>query len=375
MAFTIAMRATPTLSPDFMNYLMNTLKVSIYGLLWGFPVPIILALLLNRIRKEGIKKKIQLLIYAPNFISVIVLCGMVRMFLSPIGPMNKLLGISTNWMTMPAAFRTIYIASGIWQGAGWASIMYTAALSNASKELEEAARMDGANIFQQMWYVELPAIKNIIVIQFILQAGNIMSIGFEKAYALQTDMNLPASEILSTYVYRIGLLNGDYGYSTAVLPGHPFPFPADLLQTISMSDSDIFSGTVSFSERIQRFLSALNKTGKTPACPPAATLIHQSIKKADGDITVSELAARTGYSCRHISRIFTEYFGYSPKTFCRLLRFHHTLYEIFQDPHRNNSEFITQIGYSDQAHFQREFKTFMGETPRRFGRRLIQQKF
>lgn len=87
-------------SPDFMNYLMNTLKVSIYGLLWGFPVPIILALLLNRIRKEGIKKKIQLLIYAPNFISVIVLCGMVRMFLSPIGPMNKILGISTNWMTI-----------------------------------------------------------------------------------------------------------------------------------------------------------------------------------------------------------------------------------------------------------------------------------
>ena len=171
---------------------------------------------IEKIRKQGIKKKIQLLIYAPNFVSVIVLCGMVRMFLSPVGPMNKLLGISTNWMTMPAAFRTIYIASGIWQGAGWASIMYTAALSNASKELEEAARMDGANLLQQIWYVELPAIKDIIVIQFILQAGNIMSIGFEKAYALQTDMNLPASEILSTYVYRIGLLNGDYGYSTAV---------------------------------------------------------------------------------------------------------------------------------------------------------------
>ena len=145
-------------SPDFMSYLLNTLKLSIYGLLWGFPIPIILALLLNRIRKQGIKKKIQLLIYAPNFISVIVLCGMVRMFLSPVG----------------------------------------------------------ANLLQQIWYVELPAIKDIIVIQFILQAGNIMSIGFEKAYALQTDMNLPASEILSTYVYRIGLLNGDYGYSTAV---------------------------------------------------------------------------------------------------------------------------------------------------------------
>ena len=179
-------------SPDFMSYLMN------------------------RIQKTGIKKKVQLLIYMPNFISVIVLCGMVRMFLSPVGPLNKVLGISTNWMTMPSAFRTIYIASGIWQAAGWASIMYTAALSNASKELEEAALMDGANLLQQIWYVELPAIKNIIVIQFILQAGNIMSIGFEKAYALQTDMNLPASEILSTYVYRIGLLNGDYGYSTAV---------------------------------------------------------------------------------------------------------------------------------------------------------------
>ena len=203
-------------SPDFMRYLMNTLKLSVYGLLWGFPVPIILALLLNQIRSTGIKKNIQLLIYAPNFISVIVLCGMIRMFLSPVGPVNQLFGIQTNWMTMPSAFRTIYIASGIWQTAGWASIMYMAALANSSKELEEAAIVDGANIFQQIRYVQIPAIKNIIVIQFILQAGNIMSIGFEKAYALQTDMNLPAAEILSTYVYRIGLLNGDYGYSTAV---------------------------------------------------------------------------------------------------------------------------------------------------------------
>ena len=141
---------------------------------------------------------------------------MVRMFLSPVGPLNRLLGMNTNWMTMPSAFRTIYIASGIWQGAGWASIMYTAALSNASKELEEAAIVDGANLLQQIWYVELPAIKDIIVIQFILQAGNIMSIGFEKAYALQTDLNLDSAEIIATYVYKKGLLDGDYSFSTAV---------------------------------------------------------------------------------------------------------------------------------------------------------------
>ena len=160
-------------SPDFMNYLLNTLKLSIYGLLWGFPVPIILALLLNRIRRTGVKKKVQLLVYMPNFISVIVLCGMVRMLLSPVGPLNKLLGISTNWMTMPSAFRTIYIASGIWQTAGWASIMYTAALSNASKELEEAAIMDGAShvdiLFKIFLPISLPCLATITLFSIVNQ--------------------------------------------------------------------------------------------------------------------------------------------------------------------------------------------------------------
>ena len=162
------------------------------------------------------------------------------MFLSPVGPINQVLGIDTNWMTMPESFRTIYIASGIWQTAGWASIMYTAALSNASKDLEEAAIVDGANILQQIWYVELPAIKNIIVIQFILQAGNIMSIGFEKAFALQTDMNLPASEILSTFrvwlcgsgdfctcdTHSAGLCCGCFFYGSECIeqPGNQFQF-------------------------------------------------------------------------------------------------------------------------------------------------------
>ena len=203
-------------SPDFMRYLLNTLKLSVYGLLWGFPAPILLAFLLNRILSKSIKQKIQLVLYMPNFISVIVLCGIVRILLSPTGLINSLLGTSANFMTMPSAFRTIYIASGIWQGAGWASIIYTAALSNASKDLKEAAVIDGANLIQQIKAVEWPAIKDTVLIQFIMSVGNIMSIGFEKAYALQTDLNLNASEIISTYVYKKGLLDGDYGFSTAV---------------------------------------------------------------------------------------------------------------------------------------------------------------
>ena len=203
-------------SPDFMSYLANTLKLSIYGLLWGFPVPILLAFLLNRVVRVGIKRKVQLVLYMPNFISVIVLCGIVRILLSVTGPLNMLLGTSADFMTMPEAFRSIYIASGIWQGAGWASIMYTAALSNASAELKEAAIIDGANIFQQIKAVEWPAIKDVVIIQFIMSAGNIMSVGFEKAYALQTDLNMRSSEIIATYVYKKGLLDGDYGFSTAV---------------------------------------------------------------------------------------------------------------------------------------------------------------
>lgn len=203
-------------SPNFMKYLINTIKLSVYNLLWSFPIPILLAFLLNRIESTRLKKNIQLVLYLPNFISVIVLCGMVVILLSVNGPLNLLLGTKINFMTMPSAFRTIYIASGIWQGVGWASIIYTSALSNASKELKEAAEIDGANVFQMIKAVEWPAIKDMVVIQFILAAGNIMSIGFEKAYALQTDLNLDTSEIIATYVYKKGLLDGDYGFSTAV---------------------------------------------------------------------------------------------------------------------------------------------------------------
>ena len=203
-------------SPDFLSYLTNTLKLSVFGLLWGFPAPILLAFLLNRIMSSSIKQKVQLVLYMPNFISVIVLCGIVRILLSPTGMINMMLGTNWNLMTMPQAFRSIYIASGIWQGAGWSSIIYTAALSNASKDLKEAAVIDGANIIQQIKAVEWPAIKDTVMIQFIMSVGNIMSVGFEKAYALQTDLNMSSSEIISTYVYKKGLIDGDYGFSTAV---------------------------------------------------------------------------------------------------------------------------------------------------------------
>ena len=149
-------------------------------MLWGFPIPILLAFLLNRIKSNKIKQKVQLVLYMPNFISVIVLCGIVRVLLSVTGPVNGLFHTGINFMTLPEAFRPIYIISGIRQGAGWS------------------------------------AIKDMVVIQFILQAGNIMSIGFEKAYALQTDLNLNSAEIIATYVYKKGLLDGDYSFSTAV---------------------------------------------------------------------------------------------------------------------------------------------------------------
>ena len=207
-------------SPDFMNLLLNTLKLSVYSLLWSFPIPIILALLLSRVKRDGLRKKIQLIVYAPNFISVIVVAGMLFLFLSPVGPFNKIIallgGATTNYMTSPAAFRTVYIASGIWQTAGWASIVYTACLANVNQELVDAAVIDGANIFQQIWNIEIQTIKPMIVIQFILAAGNIMGIGFEKALALQTPLNLPTSQIIPTYVYQLGLQLGDYGFSTAV---------------------------------------------------------------------------------------------------------------------------------------------------------------
>ena len=200
--------------------LSNTLKISIYGLLLGFFPPIILALSLNQIINKKIKQKIQLILYAPNFISVVIIVGMLFLFLSANGPINglveKVTGQPIMFMSNPAYFRTIYILSGIWQGIGWSSILYTATLAGVSTDLYEAANIDGANILQKIWHIDLPALRPVMVISFILAAGGIMNVGYEKAYLMQTSMNIPASEIISTYVYKVGLQSGDYAYSAAV---------------------------------------------------------------------------------------------------------------------------------------------------------------
>ncbi|MCM8711847.1 ABC transporter permease subunit [Clostridium sp. SYSU_GA19001] len=207
-------------SPNFMLTFKNTLLLSIYGLLWGFPAPIALALMLNRVRSKMVKKNIQLIVYAPNFISVVVIAGMIFIFLSPVGPVNKIItaitGKTVNFMLEPSYFRTIFIASGIWQGAGWASIIYTAALSNVSQDLIDAAVIDGASILKQIIHIDLPTIKSIMVIQFILAAGGIMNAGGDKALLLQTAGNNPTSEVISTFTYKIGLERADFSYGAAV---------------------------------------------------------------------------------------------------------------------------------------------------------------
>jgi putative aldouronate transport system permease protein len=207
-------------SPNFKEIFVNTLKLSFYGLILGFPVPIILALSINQVRRAAIKKNIQLILYAPNFISVVVITGMLFIFMSPTGPINSLLSIFNDkpisFMTDPEYFRSIYILSGIWQAAGWSSIIYVAALANVDPQLHDAATIDGATLLQRIRHIDLPTLKPIMAVLFILGAGGIMAIGFEKAYLMQTSMNLPTSEILPTYVYKVGLQAGDYAYSTAV---------------------------------------------------------------------------------------------------------------------------------------------------------------
>lgn len=212
-------------SAQFSRVVGNTLKISLYSLIAGFPLPILFALMLNVIRNQRYKKVVQTITYMPHFISVVVLVGMVNQMLNPLmglygnvySALNSgavapdLLGSSSN-------FPHIYVWSGIWQHFAWDSIIYVAALASVSPELHEAAQIDGASRFQRSLYVDFPAILPTATIMLILRTGSIMTIGFEKIFLMQNDLNLKASEVISTYVYKVSLKASvpDFSYSTAI---------------------------------------------------------------------------------------------------------------------------------------------------------------
>ena len=204
-------------APTFARMIKNTVLLSLYGLLWSFPIPIILSLCINQLRFNRYTRVVQTVLYAPHFISTMVICGMLRIFLSPSGGLiNLLLGTSVDFLTESSAFRTIYIASGIWQDAGWGCIIYMATLSNIDTSLYEAAKVDGASVFQRILHVDLPALIPMAVLMFIMSAGQLMNVGFEKTWLLQTDLNKATSDIIAVYVYQQGIENAKYSYSTAV---------------------------------------------------------------------------------------------------------------------------------------------------------------
>lgn len=208
-------------SPYFESTIWNTLVISFYGLLVSFPIPIILALLLNSLHHKRYRKLIQTVTYAPNFISVVVMCGMIILFLSPtVGVINSVLHLfgmdPVNFMAKQEYWRHIYVWTGVWQTAGWSSVIFFAALAGVSPELHEAARCDGATKFQLIRHIDFPSILPTATILLILNCGSILSVGFEKAYLLQNNLNLSVSEIISTYVYKVGLINNDISYSTAI---------------------------------------------------------------------------------------------------------------------------------------------------------------
>ena len=208
-------------SPHFFQTLRNTMELSVYSLIIGFPLPIIMALILNQMANQRYKRFIQTVLYAPNFISVVVIVGMILIFLSPYqGPINGLIrqmgGNAIHFMGIPEMFSSIYVWSGVWQSAGWGMIIYLAALSGVSPELHEAAIIDGATKVQRICYVDLPTISPTIVILLILSLGSLVSVGFEKAFLMQNAMNISRSEVIATFVYKRGLAGGEFSFASAV---------------------------------------------------------------------------------------------------------------------------------------------------------------
>lgn len=208
-------------SYQFWPTIQNTLLISLYGLAASFPLPILLALIINQMRAKRFKRVFQTVSYLPHFISTVVMVGLLLILLSPstglIGNIFRLLGAEApNLMGSPDAFSSVYVWSDVWQHTGWDSIIYVAALSAVDPALYEAATVDGASRWQKMRYMDLPMLMPTAAILLIMRVGNIMGLGFEKVYLMQNDLNNSASEIISTYVYKIGIISSQYSYSSAI---------------------------------------------------------------------------------------------------------------------------------------------------------------
>ncbi|MFD2115247.1 ABC transporter permease [Paenibacillus yanchengensis] len=205
----------------FWDLLFNTLGISLYELALGFPLPIILALAFNEAKDGIFKRVVQTVTYAPHFISVVVMAGIIITFLSPSSGIiiNIIEGLGFNapqFLTDPRWFKTMYVVSGVWQGTGWGTIIYLAALSGVDPQLHEAAITDGATRWQRIWNINIPTIIPVITILLILNMGSILGVGFEKILLLQNALNMDSSDVISTFVYRAGLVDGQYSFSTAV---------------------------------------------------------------------------------------------------------------------------------------------------------------
>jgi ABC-type polysaccharide transport system permease subunit len=204
----------------FPRLIKNTIGISVYSIVAGFFPPIILAVGLNECRIRFMKKAVQLITYAPYFLSTVVIVAILQQVLSINGFVNaalKTLGLTPiSFMSEPGLFKSIYVWSGIWQGAGYSAIIYLAALAGINPELQEVAQIDGANIWQRIWYVDIPGILPTAIILFILSTAGILNVGFEKIYLMYGPLTMEAADVISTYTYRIGLIDMNYGFATAV---------------------------------------------------------------------------------------------------------------------------------------------------------------
>ncbi|MEG1752329.1 MAG: ABC transporter permease subunit [Christensenella sp.] len=205
----------------FWRIIRNTITLSVYNLIVGFPFPIILALVFNEIKSAKLKKVVQTISYAPHFVSIVVMVGILNLFFNQSnGLVNTImagLGMERfGFLTSSAAFPSMYVWSGVWQNAGWASIIYIAALTSIDPQLHEAAQIDGASRLKRIIHINIPCILPTAIIMFILDVGQIMNMGFEKVFLMQNAQNIETSQVISTFVYESGLINSDYGFSTAI---------------------------------------------------------------------------------------------------------------------------------------------------------------